>query len=137
VTPPKARRGGAVAGNPRRLALRLMRDMKRVLLETVRTWDVSPTVTDRGTPTRRTRVDRRWTPDGYVHEDVEYEVESWTTRDRRPDECPENSPEQWLLLWHTATNLRDSADRLAAFCQQEHMRTGALPTDHNPTEEQS
>jgi len=122
MTPPRERREGKVVENPRRLALAAMRDMKRVLLETVRAWDIPATITERRAPTRHIRIDRQWAREGYTYADVEYEVESWTTRDRRSDECPENSPEQWLLLWHTAINLRDSADRLAAYCKQEHAR---------------
>lgn len=82
--------------DPRRLALKLMRDMKRVLLELVRTWDVSVTVIEHAPG--RVRLERL----------------------RRFDECPESDPEEWLALWRSAIHLRDSADRLAVFCRQEH-----------------
>lgn len=105
----------------RRLALKLMRDMKRVLLELVRAWDVPATVVESDHLELRTRTEQHWeTGVGRVERQVEYHHRVHIERARRPDECPENSPEEWLALWRSAIHLRDSADRLAAFCKQEH-----------------
>lgn len=123
MTPPRHRMGVRVSdADPRHLALKLMREMKRVLLELVRTWDVPATVTEQGAPERRTRAEQQWVQGEVQRVKVEYGAQSHTTRARRPDECPENSPEEWLALWRSATYLRDSADRLAAFCKLEHDR---------------
>lgn len=125
MTPPRYRMGVKVSDtDPRHLALKLMRDMKRVLLELVRTWDVPSTVVESDGLELRTRTEQHWEPGvGLVERQIEYHHRVYVDRARRPDECPENDPEEWLALWRSAIHLCDSADRLAAFCKQEHDRT--------------
>jgi hypothetical protein len=137
MTPPKERREGrAVVENPRRLVLVAMRDMKRVLADLVRIWDVPRVVREPGEPQIRVTVDQIYQPGvGMLKIEREYIHHPVNERIRLHVEYPENDPDQWLLLWQAAINMRDSADRLAVFCKDGFARSGGLPTNRNPTEE--
>lgn len=116
---------------PHKLVVTQARQMRKVLAAVVKTWNVRASVTE-----VIEEIPRQAAPlppgllvineDGQVSQPgqpYQYMEQVFGTRPRHPDEYPQAEPAHWDDLYRAAVYLRDQADRLARYAQQEGRRT--------------
>lgn len=116
---------------PHKLVVAQAREMRKILAAVVKTWNVRASVTE--VIEEIPRVAAPLPPgllvvngDGGVSQPgqpYQYVEQVFGTRPRHPDEYPQASSAHWDDLYRAATHLRDQADRLARYAQQEGRRT--------------
>ena len=129
---------GTSAGNrpkkptaPHKAVIAHARSMKRVLAAIVTAWDVRATIREVVEEIPRESAPlpgglRIAYPDGTMSEPgapYQYIEKVYADRKRRADEYPQALSGNWDDLLRAATHLRDQADKLARYAQQQGRRT--------------
>lgn len=84
--------------NPRREALALLAAVKRTASAIATRWNVESTVREMG---------------AFTHDGTDYRTNA-VPRQRRPEEYPENSAQEWKILFAYADTMEESAAKLKA-----------------------